>query len=69
MVEIIPMTDDDIAWLSAYAKEVHDTFATEFGAAEVRFPDWRRPLARFTALGRPLDGRVSLVQGSGRQLH
>jgi hypothetical protein len=60
MVETIPMTDDDIAWLSAYAKEVQDTFATEFGAAEVRFPHWRRPLARFTeAVDHVLkDGRV-----------
>ena len=61
MVETIPMTDDDIAWLSAYAKEVQDTLATEFGAAEVRFPHWRRPLAGFTeAVDHVLkDGRVS----------
>ena len=48
MVETIPMTDDDIAWLNAYSKEVQDTFAAEFVAAEVRFSDWRRALARFT---------------------
>jgi hypothetical protein len=54
------MTDDDIAWLNAYSKEVQDTFAAEFVAAEVRFSDWRRVLARFTeAVDHVLkDGRV-----------
>jgi hypothetical protein len=48
MANTIPLNDDDIASLNAYALEVRDTFETEFRAAEDRFMQWRPLLQRFT---------------------
>ena len=43
------LTDDDIAWVKAYATEVTETFGREFGAAADRFREGHVLLDRFNA--------------------
>lgn len=43
------LTEEDIAWVNAYEKEVCDEFADIFGGASGRFKDGDRLLKRFSA--------------------
>lgn len=43
------LTEEDIAWVKAYEKEVCDVFANIFGGAKDRFKDGDRLLKRFSA--------------------
>lgn len=43
------LTEEDIAWVKAYEKEVCDVFADIFGGAKDRFKDGDRLLKRFSA--------------------
>jgi hypothetical protein len=44
-----PLSADDTAWVRAYAAEVMQTFAQEFGVATDRFRDGQVLLDRFNA--------------------